>query len=274
MMMLAQYSAPSALFDCFYDEHIDVSDDGGYWDDYTAVDCDPAPEPPESEEFDDAVIQAMVPQATVPSVMAGASQMVYAALVRSEDNVAFGDPLWAPKQGWIRTRAHIVMQHFDEDGFQADGFRVVFDPPLHLPSRKLGLEAVALRLRLRPDGPDLVTSPVHVSSMNLHLFNQWSHRTDNYYACCGRIPTGSQQDPGGHFQVHVLRSVALPVCAHHLDPTWYLGECMELHRAVSLLWLRQQRAARVMQRAWRHAIACPEHPVCKRRLLSEFCDLI
>lgn len=191
------------------------------------------------------------------------SQIVYAALAPRDQNKF--KPEWQPENGWVRTCAHIIRLEAGEAEVTEASFQVVFDPPIYAPSHRQGSDDWGIRLRLKPDGPDLITSEVRVHKMN-HVFPAWNNRDDNY-----DIYPSLEHDM--EVEVHVLRSIALPVSPDNLEPDWYLHESSELHKAVSFLWMRQNRAARVIQRAWRHAVSCPDHPVCQRRLMREFHEL-
>jgi hypothetical protein len=177
----------------------------------------------------------------------GAAQPIFAAIDSRENR---GPPIY----GWLRTSVRIIYSNDDET------FTLTFTPPVFACMRNRS-HCHNLCLRLRElEGEDLLTD-VRINKMRMYL-------------PCDAVQFRVFQDYNAGTQhithVAVLRSITCPATFNDLSDTWYPEESNQLLSAVGTLWTRRTHAARVIQRAWRFAIACPYHPVCQRRLLREF----
>lgn len=210
------------------------------------------------------VLTVILPRPGGAQPEALSSQEVYVALVPHNNNRF--EPDWQPKYGWTRTRAHLRIRPDCVDDFGTESFQLVIDPLVYAAASRddTGIRW-GLRMRLTPDGPDLIKMEVRLHVMDELLMKYWNDDEANYEY---------YESPDQDIRVfmHVLYSLALPVSPDHLDDE-QLDKSLELHGAVEALWKRQNRAARIIQRTWRHAVSCPDHPVCQRRLMREFNEL-
>jgi hypothetical protein len=160
-----------------------------------------------------------------------------------------------PLHGFVRS-AVIVEYDIDQEEL-----RLEFTPPLYSSFMNGNPTDLCLRLRLTPDGEDLMSN-VRLNKVHLYAGQDIEYDTRINY------------EGSAMFTFRVLTSIAIPARYAELDPKRYPKESTQLWGTMMFLWVRQQHATRVIQRAWRRVVSSPEYAVCRRRLLREYYNMV